>query len=642
MISSGLAIAGLLPVALLCIFAYKLASSRLHKEVVGSNSAVAGVTGELVRSDMTRMMDMASALSAQPGMVDAIQRRDAEAVSRRLKATFDAVNQSAADPIGLKAGVRRIDRTFVTDPTGLQWADYPHAPESIGKNFSTRDWYRGVSASWRPYLSEVYQRNSEPRILIVAMAAPVKDTDGKVVGIIVFQMPLAYLSDVLKSIHVGGSGYTYVVDYRGTIVAHPKLPDLASQSHKEPAGNASVMKALQGQTFTEEYADPITGEPMVAAFNAINLPSGTWVAVAQQPSATVYGPIRRMGVSIAVAGVLMAAAIFLLVYTLRRASLRDRRLSRELEKTATAERAARLEALAASESLRQTQGRLVQSEKLAALGQLVAGVAHEINNPLAFVLNNVAVMQRDVAAIDALIKLYQSGDDALAERKPEVLARIRELCNDIDLPYTMEELLEGPIRSREGLVRIQQIVKDLRDFARQNVVGELQPDAAINTGIESTLNIARGMAKKHQVELVSDLADVPTITCSPGRINQVVLNLITNAVHASPANEKVIVRTRPYNSGVSIEVVDHGCGIDPAIRDRIFDPFFTTKPQGEGTGLGLSISHGIVADHGGFIDVEPTPGKGTTFRIFLPLGKSVAPQAEGVARRQASVESTTH
>jgi signal transduction histidine kinase len=576
-------------------------------------------------------------------MVSAVQHHDADAVRQRLKATFDAVNrEDAAATRAVAAGVtRRIDRCFVTDPAGVLWADYPKAPESIGKNFADRDWYRGVSRDWQPYISEVYRRNAEPQVLIIAMAAPVRDPAGQVVGIIVFQMPLAYLSEVLKPVHVGGRGYVYVVDGRGNIVAHPKLTDLATHGYSEPADSAPVREALAGRSSASEYRDPITGEAMVAAFHAIDVANGTWVTVAQQPARDVYGPIRRLGLSIAIAGMMTAFVAFLLVGTLRKASLRDRRqsveleskgqrlekLATELEQTAAAEHSARVEAQAAHDLLRQAQSRLVQTEKLAALGQLVAGVAHEINNPLAFVLNNVAVLQRDVASIATLIGLYQSGDEVLVERNPDLMRRIRDLAERIDLPYTMTELAEAPVRSREGLARIQQIVKDLRDFARQNALGDIQADADINSGIESTLNIARGMAKKHGIELVSDLAPLPGVTCSPGKINQVVLNLISNAVQASPPGERVLVRTLEVDGGVSIEVLDHGTGIDPAIRGRIFDPFFTTKPQGEGTGLGLSISHGIVSDHGGRIDVESTPGSGTTFRIFLPRSTRTQPKS---------------
>jgi signal transduction histidine kinase len=176
------------------------------------------------------------------------------------------------------------------------------------------------------------------------------------------------------------------------------------------------------------------------------------------------------------------------------------------------------------------------------------------------------------------------------------------------------------VRTREGLARIQQIVKDLRDFARQNAIGDIQPGADLNSGIESTLNIARGTARKHKVELASDLHPLPGVTCSPGKINQVVLNLVTNAVQACPeGGGRVTVRTRHVPDGVQIQVADSGSGIPPEIRGRIFDPFFTTKPQGEGTGLGLSISHGIISDHGGRLELESEVGVGTTFTVTLPL-----------------------
>ncbi len=153
-------------------------------------------------------------------------------------------------------------------------------------------------------------------------------------------------------------------------------------------------------------------------------------------------------------------------------------------------------------------------------------------------------------------------------------------------------------RSREGLKRIQQIVKDLRDFARLDQA--LLQEADLNAGVESTINIVRGHAKKRQIQIRSELNPIPQLKCYPAKLNQVLMNLIVNAIDASHEEGVVTVRTSAWNdSGVRIDVIDQGEGIDPAIQERIFDPFFTTKPIGEGTGLGLSISYVIVRDHQG-------------------------------------------
>jgi signal transduction histidine kinase len=245
-------------------------------------------------------------------------------------------------------------------------------------------------------------------------------------------------------------------------------------------------------------------------------------------------------------------------------------------------------------------------------------VAHEINSPLAFVTNNVFILQRDFAEIQAVLKLYESVDSVLATAAPAVAAQIRELVERVDLPYTVANVLDVLTRSREGLKRIQQIVGDLREFSRQEAMGDLQDSVDLNPGIVSTINIVRGRARARKVELDVELGDLPGITCQAAKINQVALNLIANAIDACSEGGHVTVRTRTVRDGVEIEICDTGCGIEPTIRDKIFDPFFTTKPQGQGTGLGLSISHGIVADHGGSIRVESTPGRGATFTVRLP------------------------
>jgi two-component system, NtrC family, sensor kinase len=288
-----------------------------------------------------------------------------------------------------------------------------------------------------------------------------------------------------------------------------------------------------------------------------------------------------------------------------------RQKNRLLEEAIESERAA-------NEALKRAQAQLVQSEKLAGLGQLVAGVAHEINNPLAFVTSNVVVLQRDFSQLKAVLALYQSADARLVEAAPQVMAQINELAARIDLPYVLQNLSETLTRSREGLRRIQQIVKDLREFSRQEAVGDMQQSADLNAGIESTVNIIGGRARGRNVELELDLAKLPGITCHPAKINQVVMNLISNAIDACADGGRVTIRSRCVAGGVEVEVRDDGCGISASIREKIFDPFFTTKPQGKGTGLGLSISHGIVAEHSGRIEVESEQGKGAVFTVFLP------------------------
>jgi signal transduction histidine kinase len=297
----------------------------------------------------------------------------------------------------------------------------------------------------------------------------------------------------------------------------------------------------------------------------------------------------------------------------------------ELESTAASVRQAHDELQAAHHELKRAESQLVQSETLSAMGKMVAGVAHEINNPLAFVTNNVAVLQRDVGSLQRLLSLYQEAEGTLAEHQRELLARIRDLGDQIDLTYVLDHLGSIMVQSRDGLKRIQQIVKGLRDFARIDESERKEVD--LNEGIVSTVEIMRPLSIQQRVALEMDLEPLPTVTCYAAKINQVVLNLVANAIDASPPGGLVTVRSRPTAQGVAIDVIDEGSGIDPVILDRIFDPFFTTKPVGKGTGLGLSISYGIIQSHGGRIAVDSSPGKGSRFTIELPVGPPPAAAA---------------
>jgi two-component system NtrC family sensor kinase len=282
------------------------------------------------------------------------------------------------------------------------------------------------------------------------------------------------------------------------------------------------------------------------------------------------------------------------------------------------ERIVRLEESLAEQNraLRDAQAALYQSEKLASLGQLAAGVAHEINNPTAYVSNNLSVVRRDVAALLGVLDKYREGREALARAAPDLAATVARLEEEADLPFIRDNL--GPLldRSLDGLKRVRDIVKNLRDFARLDEAEFKEAD--LNAALASTIEILRYEINKKQIRLETQRQEVPPILCHPGKINQVLLNILLNAVQACGTGGRIEVRTRPEGDGVAVEIEDNGCGILPEHRPHIFEPFFTTKPVGEGTGLGLSVSYGIIRDHGGSIAVQSEPGRGTTFTVRLP------------------------
>jgi len=279
------------------------------------------------------------------------------------------------------------------------------------------------------------------------------------------------------------------------------------------------------------------------------------------------------------------------------------------------------------------ESRMVETEKLASLGQLVTGVAHEINNPLAFVSNNVAVLQRDLRDMITLIGLYRQLERSAVAGPASLFEQIDLVSGQLDLDYTLNNLPKLIDRTREGLRRIEQIVKDLRLFARVDEGDWNEVD--LNPGIESSVNMVQGYARKNGVRLVMDLEPLPLVRCRGARVHQVVVNLLMNAIDACKAEDTVTVRTRPESDGIRIEVADTGCGIEPEIRERIFDPFFTTKRIGEGTGLGLSISYGIVQEHHGTIDVQSAPADGSCFTVRLPWKPDRTRTAAPTARQEA-------
>jgi len=268
--------------------------------------------------------------------------------------------------------------------------------------------------------------------------------------------------------------------------------------------------------------------------------------------------------------------------------------------------------------------RVIQSEKLASLGMLSAGVAHEINNPLAYVANNLAVIERDVRFLLALLAIYEQAGESIAAAQPELSQQIEQLDARFDLAYVKENMEKTLQSTRQGVKRVADIVQNLRGFARLDRAAAEQAD--IHEALRSALEMLRGRLDRRKITVDEHLGELPLVAGSPAQLNQVFLNLLVNAMQAIESTHRVdgrITITTAVDDGeVVVGVADNGCGIPEDILPQIFDPFFTTKGVGDGTGLGLTITQGMVQDYGGRLLVESVPGQGTCFRVILPVARS--------------------
>jgi PAS domain S-box-containing protein len=266
--------------------------------------------------------------------------------------------------------------------------------------------------------------------------------------------------------------------------------------------------------------------------------------------------------------------------------------------------------------------RLMQSEKMASIGQLAAGVAHEINNPTGFVSSNLGTLGQYITDLISLMRQYRElltviqndgKDGSLSAKMEQILA----LEKEVDIDYVLDDVYSLVEESQEGTERIKKIVMDLKDFAHPGD-DQLKP-ADINKNLDSTLNVVWNELK-HKATVRREYGAIPPIPCIPQQLNQVFLNLLVNAAQAIPEKGEICIRTQSENGYVEIQISDTGEGILPENLPKIFDPFFTTKEVGKGTGLGLHVAYSIVKRYNGTIDVKSEVGKGTTFTVRLPLG----------------------
>ena len=276
----------------------------------------------------------------------------------------------------------------------------------------------------------------------------------------------------------------------------------------------------------------------------------------------------------------------------------------------------------ANEHLAQQQAHLVHSEKMASVGMLASGVAHEINNPLFFVESNLTTLNDYITIIESMISLYENL--CVSVNSPDLdmlsaLAAVRAESQGKDLDFVLEDTQQLVAETREGVSRIKSIVKSLKEFSHVDVGGVT--DADLNLIVENSIALI-SHELTDRCEVLVDCQNLPKVVCNAGEIGQVLIHMLVNASHAIQDSGQIRVRSYAEESEVFLVIEDSGQGIDPSDLSHIFDPFFTTKPVGKGVGLGLSISYGIIRKHNGSISVESEVGRGTKFTIRLPVSSN--------------------
>lgn len=302
-----------------------------------------------------------------------------------------------------------------------------------------------------------------------------------------------------------------------------------------------------------------------------------------------------------------------------------KKLNERLKRTTIEVNAKNIKLQTALKQLEETQTQILQSEKMASIGQLAAGVAHEINNPIGFVTSNLRTLGDYRKDLGKLIDHYRAFIKTIKNHAQpinftdDLMGRIEDieaLEEEVDIDYIREDMGDLVHDCLEGAERIRRIVSDLKDFAHP---GEDKPkETDINSGIESTLNVVYNELK-YKAKIIKNYGELPIVQCYPQQLNQVFMNILINAAQAIEKSGEIRIDTAAMDDAVEVRISDTGCGISKENLTRIFDPFFTTKDVGKGTGLGMNIAYNIVQKHNGTITVESQVGQGTTFKIRLPL-----------------------
>lgn len=580
-------------------------------------SGVTLVSYQLVRGLILDGLKQKALVEVQQGRNDIdrwLASRKAEINTLTGTPSVRSLDWNIASP-HLQAEIKRLSEFFVLLVAKPDGSYFTAASNSIKANVSDRSFFKQAIAG-NIYASDPFISRSTG-IRSVAITAPIRDgakVNSQIIGVVVGNIRLERINEVVSKLQYGSNSYAFALNSEGQGIVHPDLNLIGTMEKPKPSLIKATDRNLQqiaqrmvSKTSGVELTQ-LDGSWKYVAYTPLN--EASWSIALVIPQENIESQLGYLNLLAAIAATFFVIALLGAIWIIKLFNQTQAQVQLLGEQSQ--------ELNQALDELKQTHIHLVQSEKMSSLGQMVAGIAHEINNPVNFIYGNLPHVTRYVGDLTQLLNYYKGA-------LPELTAEIAEFEAEIDLDFINEDLPQMLGSMKLGAERIRNIIVSLRNFSRLDESERKAVD--LHEGIDNTLLLLQHRIK-NGIKVVKHYDDLPLVECYPSQINQVFMNLLSNAIDAledAPRSPKQITISTNLievdnTKIVRVVIADNGTGIPAEVQAKIFDPFFTTKPVGKGTGLGLAISYQIIVDkHQGHLYIQDSAGGGAEFIVEVPV-----------------------